>query len=114
MATKNIDSLDKLMMDLQKKHGQESIQFGNTYEGSNVERWTIDSPAISYILGGGLPKGRIVEIYGPESSGKTSLACYLAGEATKQGEKVAYIDVENAADLEYAETLGLNRKNVLF
>ena len=110
---KTLITLDKLITQLEKAHGKGAVQYGNTYSGTNIERWPVSSPLISDILGGGLPKGRIIEIYGPESSGKTSLACYLAGEAQKAGEIVEYIDAEFAAELDYAKTMGLDREKLL-
>jgi recombination protein RecA len=70
--------------------------------------------AIDNALGiGGVPKGRIVEIYGPFSSGKTSLTLHLAANEQKQGGVVAFIDAEHALDLKYAEALGVDIKNLL-
>ena len=57
---------------------------------------------------GGYPRGRIIEIYGPESSGKTTLALSAVAECQKKGEKVAFIDAENSIDPEYAKNLGVN------
>jgi len=111
--TKSVKTLDDLILQLEKSHGRGAVQLGNMFTGTNIERWPVSSPLISHILGGGLPKGRIIEIYGPESSGKTSLACYLAGEAQKAGEIVEYIDAEFAAELDYAETMGLDRSKLL-
>ena len=62
---------------------------------------------------GGIPEGRIVEIYGPESSGKTTLTLHLASEAQKQGKNVAFIDAEHALDPSYAEAIGVNMKEIL-
>lgn len=110
-----ISTVDDLYADIQKEFGKESVFVGNDYHGYSVQRWDISSPLISHVLGGGLPKGRIIEIYGPESSGKTSLACYLAGEVQKQDDRVvAYIDAEHGADLDYAKTMGLDSDKVLF
>ena len=62
---------------------------------------------------GGVPRGRIVEVYGPESSGKTTLALHILAEAQKQGGEVAFIDVEHALDPVYAEALGVDINNLL-
>lgn len=64
---KSILTLDKLLLQLEKAHGRGSVQFGDTFTGTNIDRWPVSSPLISHILGGGLPKGRVIEIYGPES-----------------------------------------------
>ena len=62
---------------------------------------------------GGVPRGRIIEVYGPESSGKTTLALHILAEAQKQGGEVAFIDVEHALDPTYAEALGVDINNLL-
>ena len=62
---------------------------------------------------GGLPRGRIVEIYGPESSGKTTLALHVAAEAQKKGGEVAFVDAEHALDPTYARALGVNIDEML-
>ena len=108
------NNLDDLMTQFQKSYGVEAVQRGSNCQIAGIKRWNVESPLISYILGGGTPVGRHIEIYGPPSAGKTSLACYLAGEAQRQGETVMYIDAEHSADLDYAETLGLVREDVFF
>jgi len=110
---KTLNDLNDFINETQKEYGAGSAQLGSDFKGIDMERWPVTSPLISHILGGGIPKGRVIEIYGPESSGKTSLACYLAGEAQRTGENVLYIDAENAADLEYAESFGLLRNKVV-
>jgi recombination protein RecA len=115
-----IKDLDGLVKDLQKKYGAGSIAvFGKNQVV--VERVPIDSFYLSELLGGGYPRGRMMEIYGPESSGKTTLACYFAGQCQRHyfDDKqrygvVAYIDVEHALDPSYAATFGLNMDQVLF
>ena len=62
---------------------------------------------------GGVPRGRIIEVYGPESSGKTTLALHILAEAQKKGGEVAFIDVEHALDPTYAEALGVDINNLL-
>lgn len=109
---KTVADLDQLLTNMHKEYGKESIRLGGDFDP--IARWSLSSPLISYILGSGTPKGRIIELYGPESAGKTSLACYIAGEIQMAGGRVAYIDAENGADLEYAETLGLDRESLLF
>jgi len=114
VVDKSVKDLDTLIKNLEKSHGAGSVQLGQNFKGTNIERWNISSPLISHILGGGLPKGRIIEIWGPESAGKTSLATYLAGEVQKQGGIASYIDAEYSAELEHAEATGLNRDSLLF
>ena len=75
----------------------------------DVEAISTGSLSLDVALGiGGLPKGRIVEIYGPESSGKTTLALHVIAEAQKKGENCAFIDAEHALDPAYAKKLGVN------
>ena len=62
---------------------------------------------------GGVPKGRIIEVFGPESSGKTTLALHIVAECQKNGGKAAFIDAENALDPEYAKNLGCNAEDLL-
>jgi recombination protein RecA len=117
---KTVKDLDSLVKDLQKKYGAGSISvFGKNQVV--VERVPIDSFYLSELLGGGYPRGRMMEIYGPESSGKTTLSCYFAGQCQKHYFEdkqrygvVAYIDVEHALDPAYAATFGLDIDKVLF
>jgi len=106
---KTLEELDKLIQSVNKEYGDGSVMKISGRKGINkIPRWDISSLGISYVMGGGLPKGRILEVYGKESSGKTSLACYLLGQIQQAGKDVLYIDAENALDIDYAETMGLN------
>ena len=81
---------------------------------SNVEAISTGSLALDLALGiGGLPKGRIIEIYGPESSGKTTLALHVLAQAQKAGGEVAFIDAEHALDITYARALGVKVEDML-
>jgi len=72
------------------------------------------SPSLDIALGiGGIPKGRVVEIYGPESSGKTTLTLHMIAEAQKQGGVAAFVDAEHALDVHYAGNLGVNTEDLL-
>ncbi len=119
MADKGEDATGKsaalgLAVDqITKQFGDGSImKLGDAYK-INVE--TIKSGALSLdlALGGGYPKGRIVEIYGPESSGKTTLALHAVAEIQKAGGTAAFIDVEHALDPAYAKRLGVDTTNLL-
>lgn len=115
-----LKELDGLVGKIQKKYGAGTISvFGKNQ--TVIERVPVSSFYLSELLGGGYPRGRMIEIYGPESSGKTTLACYLAAqcqanyfEDKKRNGVVAYIDVEHALDPNYAETFGLHMNDVLF
>ena len=81
---------------------------------SEVESISTGSLSLDFALGiGGVPRGRIVEIYGPESSGKTSLCLHIIAEAQKQGGLAAFIDAEHALDINYAKKLGVDTPNLL-
>jgi len=81
---------------------------------NNVERWVTSSLTVNEVLGGGIPKGRMIEVYGPESAGKTSLCCFLAGEVQQQAGVVAYIDAEHALDIEYARSFNFDASKCIF
>ena len=80
----------------------------------NIKSISTGSLGLDMALGiGGLPRGRIIEIYGPESSGKTTLSLHLLAEAQKAGGTCAFVDAEHALDTGYAEKLGVNVQNML-
>lgn len=110
-STSTLSAIDNLIKELEKKHGKgTAMLMDEKVTGSLViPRWEVDSPNISWVLGGGIPKGRIIEVYGPESAGKTSLACYLAGQVQKSSkfkDVVGFVDAEHAIDPEYAKSFG--------
>src|SRR5581483_8624661 len=79
----------------------------------NVETISTGSLSLDIALGGGIPKGRIIEIYGPESSGKTTLTLHAIAEVQKQGGTAAFIDAEHALDPAYAKRIGVDVENLL-
>lgn len=95
--------LKKAIENIEKRFGREAIA-GKKEE---IEFVNSGSLSLDIALGGGYPKGRIVEIYGAESSGKTTLALHLCAEVQKLGKKIGYIDMEQALDPDYAEQLGV-------
>lgn len=107
-------ALDAAMQQIEKQFGKGSImKFGDK---AKVDVAVIPTGAISLDIAlgiGGVPKGRIVEIYGPESSGKTTLAMHIIAEAQAQGETAAFIDAEHAFDAEYAKNIGIDLDNLL-
>jgi RecA/RadA recombinase len=110
-------TLNEMFDDIKKQFGDEAVFVPALMDvGSypQVERIPITSPKITDLMGGGIPKARHLELYGEESSGKTSIACYLAGQVQKAGGIVAYVDVEQALDLEYAKSFGLDVDHMLF
>ena len=107
-------AIETAMAQIEKLYGKGSIMRFGDNTVSNVEAVPTGSLALDLALGiGGLPKGRIVEIYGPESSGKTTLALHVLAQAQKAGGEVAFIDAEHALDIGYARALGVNVEDML-
>ncbi len=106
--------LDNLLSSLQEKFGEGSIMRLGEVTKVDVAVVSTGSFSLDLALGvGGLPRGRVVEIFGPESSGKTTLALNVVAQAQKQGGKCAFIDAEHAMDPEYAKKLGVNVNELL-
>ena len=107
-------AIETAMAQIEKLYGKGSIMRCGDEQAANVEAISTGSLALDLALGiGGLPKGRIVEIYGPESSGKTTLALHVLAQAQKAGGEVAFIDDEHALDIGYARALGVNVEDML-
>ena len=107
-------AIETAMAQIEKLYGKGSIMRFGDNTVSNVEAISTGSLALDLALGiGGLPKGRIIEIYGPESSGKTTLALHVLAQAQKAGGEVAFIDAEHALDIGYARALGVNVEDML-
>lgn len=107
-------SVDQLLETLRDKYGEGAIMKLGDAKRVDVDVISTGSFSLDSALGvGGLPKGRIVEIYGPESSGKTTLALNVVAQAQKKGGKAAFIDAEHALDPEYARRLGVKVKELL-
>ncbi len=104
------EALKAALTQIQKEFGQGSIMtLGDDRKRMNIETISTGSISLDLATGiGGIAKGRIAEIYGPESSGKTTLTLHIIAEAQKNGGKAAFIDAEHALDPEYAENLGVN------
>ncbi|NCN53199.1 recombinase RecA [Candidatus Wolfebacteria bacterium] len=113
-STNEDKSLDNLLSTLQDKFGEGSIMKLGDAKKVSVDVIPTGSFSLDIALGvGGLPKGRIIEIYGPESSGKTTLALNVVAQAQKKGGKAAFIDAEHAMDPDYAAKLGVKIKDLL-
>ena len=107
-------ALDTAIAQIEKDFGKGSIIRMGENSRMNVSSVPTGSIALDLALGiGGLPKGRIIEIYGPESSGKTTLALHILAEAQKRGGEVAFIDAEHALDPTYARALGVDIDSML-
>ena len=107
-------ALETAMQQIEKMYGKGSImRYGENAE-NNVEAIPTGSLALDLALGiGGVPRGRIIEIYGPESSGKTTLALHILAQAQKLGGEVAFVDAEHALDPTYARALGVRIEDML-
>ncbi len=107
-------ALDMALAQIEKQFGKGSVMRLGENSKMHVDAIPTGSMALDAALGiGGLPKGRIVEIYGPEASGKTTLALHVVAETQKQGGEAAYIDVEHALDPVYARALGVDVDSLL-
>ena len=107
-------ALETAMQQIEKTYGKGSImRYGDNVQ-PNVEAIPTGSLALDLALGiGGVPRGRIIEIYGPESSGKTTLALHVLAQAQKMGGEVAFVDAEHALDPTYARALGVKAIDVV-
>ncbi|MEL6454148.1 MAG: recombinase RecA, partial [Cyanobacteria bacterium J06623_5] len=106
-------ALDSVLTQIERNFGKGSIM--RLGEASRMQVETIPTGALTLdmALGGGLPKGRVIEIYGPESSGKTTLALHAIAEIQRQGGVAAFVDAEHALDPYYAQNLGVDVENLL-
>ncbi|HJA23953.1 MAG TPA: recombinase RecA [Candidatus Limosilactobacillus intestinavium] len=114
MADQRKAALDNALKKIEKNFGKGSIMRMGDAADTQIATISSGSLAIDEALGvGGYPRGRIIEMYGPESSGKTTVALHAVAEVQKQGGTAAYIDAENALDPQYAEALGVDIDNLL-
>jgi recombination protein RecA len=115
MTTEKEKALELAIDQIEKQFGQGAImRFGDSASLTQIAVIPSGSVALDIALGvGGIPRGRITEIFGPESSGKTTLAQHIIAEAQKLGGRAAYIDVEHALDPTYAKTCGINLDDLL-
>jgi recombination protein RecA len=112
--TKNNKTLDLAINEIEKQFGKGSIMKMGESTVKNVESISTGSISLDAAIGiGGVPKGRVIEIYGPESSGKTTLTLHIVAEAQKAGGYAAFIDAEHAMDPVYAKNLGVDTENLL-
>src|SRR5260221_4454235 len=109
------EAVDAALSQIERNFGKGSImRLGKNNKSMDVETVPSGSIGLDIALGvGGLPRGRVVEIYGPESSGKTTLALHTVAEAQKKGGICAFIDAEHALDPVYARKLGVNIDELL-
>lgn len=107
-------ALEMAMGQIEKQFGKGSVMKLGEFKAMNIEAIPTGALSLDIALGiGGVPRGRIIEIYGPESSGKTTLALHIIAEAQKQNGEVAFIDAEHALDPVYAKNLGVDINNLI-
>ncbi|MBH1942390.1 recombinase RecA [Mobilitalea sibirica] len=109
-----IRALESALAQIEKQYGKGSVmKLGNTSTNMNIETIPTGSISLDIALGlGGVPKGRIMEIYGPESSGKTTVALHMVAEVQKNGGIAGFIDAEHALDPVYAKNIGVDIDNL--
>ncbi|HYF13046.1 MAG TPA: recombinase RecA [Candidatus Paceibacterota bacterium] len=113
-ATKDSAAIDAAIREIKTKFGDESIMKLGDQPKVDIDVIPSGSIGLDWALGiGGYPRGRILEVFGPESSGKTTLALHAIAEAQKRGGVTAFIDAEHALDPEYAKKIGVNIGNLL-
>lgn len=114
MADDRQKALETAISQIEKQFGKGAVMKLGQSSALNVEAIPTGSIALDFALGiGGVPKGRIIEIYGPESSGKTTVALHIVAEAQKRGGEAVFIDVEHALDPVYAQALGVDIDSLL-
>lgn len=113
-TTTNDKTLDQVLSDIEKQFGKGAVMKLGDHEHQKIDTISSGSISLDIALGiGGYPKGRIIEIFGPESSGKTTFALHAIAEAQKKGGRAAFIDAEHALDPVYASNLGVNISELL-
>jgi len=112
-ASGKSQALNLAVSQIEKQFGAGSIMRLGEAHKINVETIPTGSLSLDIALGGGIPKGRVIEIYGPEASGKTTVCLHAVAEVQKSGGTAAYIDAEHALDPAYAKKLGVNIDNLL-
>jgi recombination protein RecA len=113
IAKAKSSSVDAALAEIEKQYGAGAIMKMGDKQHIQIARFPSGSLSLDLALGGGVPKGRIVEIYGPESSGKTTLALHMVSELQKLGGQAAFIDAEHALDIQYAKRIGVDVDNLL-
>lgn len=106
-------ALDLALAQIEKNFGKGSIMKMGESKQAAIETIPTGSISLDLALGGGIPRGRVTEVYGPESSGKTTLTLHIIAEAQKKGGQCAFIDAEHALDPEYAKRIGVDMANLL-
>ena len=109
-----LKAIENAMSQIEKQFGKGSIMKLGEHSTLNIDSISTGCLDLDIALGiGGVPRGRIIEIYGPESSGKTTVALHVAAEAQKLGGAVAFVDAEHALDPSYARNVGVDTENLI-
>jgi len=107
-------AIEEVLADIRKQYGEGAVMRLGDVQRVDVEAIPTGSLSLDLSLGiGGVPKGRVIEIFGPEASGKTTLALHIVAEAQKRGETAAFVDAEHALDPEYAGNIGVKVKDLI-
>jgi len=106
-------AIEAALAQIKKQYGDGAIMKLSDQKAIHIARFSSGSLSLDLALGGGIPRGRVTEIYGPESSGKTTLALHCIAEVQKTGGRAAFIDAEHALDLQYAAKIGVNTDTLL-
>jgi len=112
-ADPKLAAIQNALAQIKKQYGDGAIMNMGDATVSEIARFSSGSLSLDLALGGGIPVGRIIEIFGPESSGKTTLSLHAIAEVQKKGGKAAFIDAEHALDLSYAKKIGVNVDDLL-
>jgi len=112
-SSKPSSAIQNALAEIEKQYGKGAIMKMGDMGAIEIERFSSGALSLDLALGGGIPKGRIIEIFGPESSGKTTLALHMVAEIQKQGGQAAFIDAEHALDVQYAKKIGVDIDNLL-
>ncbi len=112
-SSAKVDAIHAALEQIKKRYGDGAIMEMGDAPNVQIEKTSSGSLALDIALGGGMPRGRIIEIYGPESSGKTTLALHSIAEVQRKGGRAAFIDAEHALDVQYAKKIGVNIDTLL-
>lgn len=107
------DAIAAALSQIEKQYGPGAVMKMDENAGRHIPRFSSGSLALDLALGGGIPEGRIIEIYGPESSGKTTLSLHAVAEVQRKGGRAAFIDAEHALDVQYAKKIGVDIDSLL-
>ena len=107
------EAIDAALAQIKKDYGEGAIMKMSEHSKNDIQKFSSGSLALDLALGGGIPEGRIIEIFGPESSGKTTLSLHAIAEAQARGGRAAFIDAEHALDVTYAAKIGVDVDNLL-